>query len=356
MLGAALSASFLVWFLLSGASAALRNAAGWLAGGSFALTVVFYVAGLLAAHELLLAPLGYYQGLTLERRYGLSTQTTAAWWRDYLKAGGIAFLFGSAAALIVLSLIRWDPETWWLPASAVFAGVLVLLAQLAPLVLLPLFYDLKPLDREGLARRLVALAARSGTRVAGVFEWRLSDRTRKANAAFTGIGRTRRILLSDTLLGEYSDDEMEVILAHELAHQVHRDVWSGIAFESALIGVAFYASAQALAALDTAWGLAGRADVAALPIVVLCGALVSLVLRPAANAFSRAHERRADRYALDMTRNVAAFTSAMRRLAAQNLAEEHPSRLVEVLFYTHPPTPARIEAARAWAARQAPTA
>ena len=356
MLGTVLSACFLAVVLVTGASAALRDAAVRIADGSFTATVLLYVVALAAGHELLLAPLAYYQGMRLERRYGLSTQTQASWWRDYLKAGGLSLAFAGGGAVVLFWLIRWNPVAWWALAAAVFGGVLVLLAQLAPLLLLPLFYELKPLEREGLAQRLAALADRAGTRVAGVFEWRLGDRTRKANAAFTGLGRTRRILLSDTLLGNYSDEEVEVILAHELAHQVHRDVWSGIALETALVGVALYAAAQALVVFDGAFGLTGRSDVAALPIVVLCGGLVSLALKPAANALSRAHERRADRYALDMTRNVTAFVSAMRRLAAQNLAEERPSRLVELLFYTHPPTVARIEAARAWAARHAPTA
>jgi STE24 endopeptidase len=351
----ALSGCFLVLFLVTGASAGLRDAVAPLAGGSFTATVLLYVAVLIVGHDLLLAPAAYYQGMALERRYGLSTQTVSGWWRDYSKAGALSLVFGCAGALIVFWLIRWDPEIWWVAAAAVFSGLLVVLAQLAPLVLLPLFYDLKPLEREGLARRLVALADRSGTRVAGVFEWRLSDRTRKANAAFTGLGRTRRILLSDTLLGDYSEDEMEVILAHELAHQVHRDIWSGIAVETALVGVAFYAAAHALTALQGSFALLARSDVAALPIVVLCGGLVSVALRPAANALSRSHERRADLYALEMTRNVTAFVSAMRRLAAQNLAEERPSRLVELIFYTHPPTVARIEAARAWASRHART-
>jgi STE24 endopeptidase len=355
VLSAALSGLFLVAVLVTGASAALRDVVTRITGASFAATVLLYAAILVVCHELLLAPLAYYQGMTLEQRYGLSTQTVAGWWRDYVKAGAVALVLAGGGALILWSLIRWSPALWWIAAAAVFSAVLVVLAQLAPLVLLPLFYELKPLERDGLAERLVRLADRSGTRVAGVFEWRLGDRTRKANAAFMGLGRTRRILLSDTLLAAYSDDEMEVILAHELAHQVHRDIWSGIALEAILMTAAFLAAARALAGVDGSFGIEGQADIAALPVVVLCGGLVSVVLKPVANAFSRAHERRADRYALEMTRNVAAFITAMTRLAAQNLAEERPSRLVEVMFYTHPPTVARIEAARAWGARQVPT-
>jgi STE24 endopeptidase len=183
----------------------------------------------------------------------------------------------------------------------------------------------------------------------GVFEWRLSDKTKKANAALAGIGQTRRIIISDTLLAEHSDDEIEVILAHELAHHVHRDIWKGIALETVLIALGFYLADAVLTRFAMSFGLTGKGDIAALPLLLLAAGAVSLALMPLANAFSRAHERRADRYALEMTRNVPAFVSAMKRLGAQNLAEERPSRLVQILFYTHPPISARIDAAHAWA-------
>ncbi len=352
MTGAAGSALFLLLLLATGASATLRDLATQVAGRSGAGRALLYVLVVALLHEVLQLPLAFYQGVTLERRYGLSTQAPAAWWRDQIKGTALSLAFVALGAVLVWSLIRWSPEFWWVAAAAVFAILLVGLAQLSPLLLLPLFYELKPLDREALTRRLLHLAERSGTKVAGVFEWRLSDRTRKANAAFTGLGRTRRILLSDTLLGEYSDDEMEVILAHELAHQVHRDIWSAIALEAILITAGFYAADRLLALGSGVFGFTDKSDVAALPLVLLALGAVSICLVPLANGFSRAHERRADRYALEMTGNAQAFMSAMRRLAAQNLAEERPSRLVEVLFYTHPPTLARIEAARAWAAER----
>jgi STE24 endopeptidase len=228
---------------------------------------------------------------------------------------------------------------------------MIVLAQLAPVLLLPIFYTLTPLNRPALRDRLLALAERAGARVLGVFELRLGDKTRKSNAALTGIGRTRRILLSDTLLAELSDDEIEVILAHELSHHVHHDIWRGIVLEMALMTLGFYLADQSLAWTVGRFGIESKQDPAALPILALAGGAVSLALMPLANAVSRAHERRADRFALEMTNNAPAFMSAMRRLGAQNLAEERPSRLVQLLFYTHPPIAARIDAAQAWAAR-----
>lgn len=352
LLGTVLGALLLLLLLVSGGSAALRDAAIAAGGGSFLATTILYVLFLALLSELIQLPLAFYQGVTLERRYGLSTQSNAGWVGDHLKAGALGLAFAMVAALVVMALLRWAPERWWMFAAAGFALTLVLLAQLAPVLLLPLFYEFKPLQREELVRRLVTLADRAGAHVLGVFEWRLGDRTRKANAALAGIGRTRRIIVSDTLLADHSDEEIEVILAHELAHHVHHDIWSGIAVETALIVAGFYLADQALDAAAFSFGLTGPADVAVLPLLLLTAGLVSVLLMPLFNALSRLHERRADRYALEMTRNAPAFISAMKRLGAQNLAEERPSRLVELLFHTHPSVSARIEAAQAWAARR----
>jgi STE24 endopeptidase len=233
-----------------------------------------------------------------------------------------------------------------------FAAVGVVLAQLAPVLLLPIFYRFTPLQRPELAARLLALGRRANAQLTGVFEWQLSDRTRKANAALAGIGRTRRILLSDTLLAAHSDDEIEVILAHELAHHVHGDLWSSMALDVALTAVGFYAADRLLTLAEPWLPLAGKADIAGMPLVVLAAGAVSMVCRPISHALSRLHERRADRFALEMTGGADALVSAMKRLAAQNLAEERPSPLVELLFHSHPSIAARIAAARGWEAQR----
>ena len=345
-----LGALVLLILTVSGLSAALRNGVEALVGGSWIRATVGYVIALVAITEAIQLPLSFYQGVTLERRYELSVETTTRWWLDRLKGLGVGVALAVIAALIVRGLLLASPERWWLAGAACFTLLLVVMAQLAPVLLMPVFYTFTPLDRPELAQRLIALAERAGARVIGVFEWRLGDRTRKANAALTGIGRTRRIIISDTLLAAHSDDEIEVILAHELAHHVHHDIWSGIAVETVLITVGFYVADRVMMALSGSFGLQGKSDVAALPLLVLTAGAVSLLFVPVVNALSRSHERRADRYALEMTGRVDAFVSAMKRLASQNLAEEHPSRIVEVLFHTHPPIVARIQAAQAWAA------
>jgi STE24 endopeptidase len=182
----------------------------------------------------------------------------------------------------------------------------------------------------------------------GVYEWTLSDRTKKANAALTGMGSTRRILLSDTLLLEYSDDEIEVILAHELAHHVHKDIWTAVAIDMALAFAGLFAAHLVMQRAAPFFGLQGMADPAGVPILLLTSGAIGLSVRPLMNAVSRSHERRADSYALNMTENPSAFITAMKRLGQQNLAEDSPSKLVQAFFYTHPPIKERLRAAESW--------
>ncbi len=338
--------------LVSGGSAGLRAAAESLASVSApssvhgVITIVAYVALLMVLHEVGSLPLAFYGGYILERRYGLSRQSLASWVRDQVKALLLGLVFGSGAAVVLYALIQRFPGYWWLPSSLVFSAIVVGLANVAPVLLLPLFYSLVPLRREALRRRLLALADRAGARVLDVYEWGLGAKTSKANAALTGLGSTRRILISDTMLAQYSDDEIEVVLAHELAHHVYGDIWKGLLFETGLIAGGFLLASFVLGAAVGLFGIRDAGDIAALPALLLGAGAVSLVAVPAAHAMSRAHERRADRFALTLTGNGPAFVSAMRRLAAQNMAEDEPSPLVQWLFHSHPPIRERIEAAQ----------
>jgi STE24 endopeptidase len=343
----------LVWsgghlVLRDAAEAATPAAAPALRRGAI---VFVYVALLSAVNEIVALPLGFYSGFVLERRYNLSTETFRGWLRDQAKSFAIGVVLAGSAAAVIYWCIGRSPDDWWVSAGLIFTLLIVGLTNIAPVVLLPLFYTVKPLSRDALRTRLLALADRAGARVLGAYEWGLGGKTRKANAALAGLGGTRRILVSDTMLAEYSDDEIEVVLAHEIAHHVHGDIWKGILFESGLIVAGFYLASRVLPALGGAAGLRGVDDVAGLPLLLLAAGAVSLVMVPAAHAMSRAFERRADRFALELTQNPVAFISAMRRLGAQNLAEEDPSRVVQWLFYSHPPMGDRIAAARSHPAR-----
>ena len=352
ILAVVVTASVLALFLLSGTSAGVAGAARRIAGTapdqySF-LAVAIFVAALALVHELVAFPLAIYRGFILDRRYGLSSAPLRVWVVDHLKAAAVGLTLALGGAQVVYASLRISHSWWWLLSAAAFTVVLAVLAQIAPVVLLPLFYRFTPLTRDSLRSRLVSLSERAGVPVLGVYEWALGEKSRRANAALVGAGATRRIIVSDTLLAEYSDDEIEVILAHEIAHHVHRDILVGLIAETLLLVVSFMTAATALAFAWRPLGLAGPTDVAGLPLLVLAGGAVSLAATPLVNALSRWNERRADHYALALTSQPAAFISAMRRLAAQNLAEERPSRAVLWFFHTHPPIQQRIDAARSF--------
>ena len=337
--------------MATGASAALRGwASGLRADPGQTVVVALYVLALSLLLEIATLPFAFYRGFLLERRYGLATETMGHWLGDHLKAAGIGLVFGEVSAVLVYYALRHWPATWWIVSAVGYTFIAIVLVNLAPVVLLPLFYRFKPLGKPSLRDRLTALAARADTTIRGVYEWTLSDRTRKANAALAGIGNTRRILLSDTLLADYSDDEIEVILAHELAHHVHRDIWSAVGLDAVLTFAGFYAARRILQVGVPFFGLQSAADPAGIPMLLVAAGALGLVVRPLVNAISRSHERRADRYALEMTRNPSAFASAMRRLGQQNLAEENPSTLVQAFFYSHPPIKDRLRAAHNWSA------
>jgi STE24 endopeptidase len=358
LLSTAAAGLALLALLLTRGGLSLRESGaivGALIGSGFeeAGTVVGVAIFLVVLLQLVELPFAYYQGFLLEHRYGLSNETTNQWARDQLKGLALALVFGLAGASVVYWAIRTSPDWWWAIAAAIFTLLMVGLVQLAPVLLLPLFYTFRPLDRPALVERLMNLSTRARTRIAGVYEWVLSAHTKKANAALAGLGRTRRILLSDTLLAAYSDDEIEVVLAHELSHHVHHDLWRGVALQTLLLFVGFFLAGRALAGLADPLDLRGLDDPAGLPLLLLVAGVSAFVFTPLANALSRAHERRADKYALDTTEQPDAFISAMKRLSQQNLAEENPSQLVQWLFYSHPPIRERIETARLWRAQSA---
>jgi STE24 endopeptidase len=342
------SAALLAGLAATEASAMLRDLAVSLTHNIFGRVsvVAVYVSLLVLLREGATLPLTFYQVYLLERRYGLSAQSFRSWARDHVKTIALSLAIGLVIAEVMYFALAHWPAWWWLLSAAIFMMGLVTLSSIAPRIVLPVFYSIVPLDRPSLRSRLGALSARAGVPVLDVYQWSLGEKTRRANAALVGSGSSRRILLSGTLLAEYSDDQIEVIIAHELGHHVHHDIPKALVVEAALLLAALYAAACALRDPWLTSGLGSIADVAGLPVVSLAGGATMIAAAPLLNALSRANERRADRYALKLTGQPAVFISAMRRLAAQNLAEEYPSRAVRWLFYTHPPFHERIATAQ----------
>jgi Zn-dependent protease with chaperone function len=222
-----------------------------------------------------------------------------------------------------------------------------LLANLAPVFLFPIFFKFKPIEDSNLTGRLLELSRRAGTRVRGVFEWKLSEKSKKANAALVGLGNTRRIILADTLLEKFNADEVEAVLAHEFGHHVHHHVFRNMVVQTLMTFLGFYLANLCLLRWGPALGFRGLGDVASLPLLVLVGLGLSFVLLPVINAHSRRLERQADAYALKAIPDKTAFITSMEKLAAMNLSERRPAAWIEFIFHSHPSIGKRIQIARA---------
>ena len=338
--------AMLVVLLATGWTRDLRDISYGGAWQIYSLAVFFYIGILLVIGKALGFGLDLY-GFYLEHRFHLSNQKLGSWLWDQVKGFLVGLVFAGIVVEIIYYVLRMWPRQWWLIAWGAFIVLFVALAQIAPVVLFPIFYKFQPLQKEELKQRLVHLSERAGTRIRGVYEWKLSEKSKKANAALTGLGKTRRIILADTLLTTYSDDEIEAVLAHELGHHVRRHILKGILLEVAVTFVGFWAANEVLR-----WAVFDRhmfeslADFANLPLLALVSTVLSLVLMPVLNAYSRQKEREADQYCFESISSVQPFITSMNKLADQNLAERSPSRLVEVLFHSHPAISKRIEAAR----------
>jgi STE24 endopeptidase len=340
LLGLGLSAAYLLALVVSGAGQAL---AGWAARVSSARSVqiALIVLALGAGHTALTLAPKLIRGFWLPRRFGLLHQPLGGWLADQLKAALIGGALGLAAIEIVYALLALTP-LWWLIAAAVFIAAEIVMIAVLPIWIVPLFYRLTPLADGGLRDRLLALARRAGVAAIGVFVADQSRKSRTANAAVVGLGRTRRIILFDTLLAEFSPDEIESVVAHELGHHAHGDMRRGLLVNGALTLVTAWLAALGLGLGVTLLGLAGPGDPAGLPWLALVALAIGLIQLPLTNGFSRWIERQADDFALATTGNAAAFVGAMERLAGLNLAERRPSRLKEIFLYSHPALDRRI--------------
>ena len=344
----ALGLVFLTVLLVTGWSGTLRDYAIQLAPEYYAVAVFLYVLMLMTLSKALGFGLDYY-GFRLEHGYHLSNQKLRSWLWDQFKGWLLGLILATLLVELLYFTIRQSPQHWWLIAWFIFMGLFVLFAQIAPIVFLPIFYKFEPLENEHLKERLVRLSERAGTRVRGVYEWKLSEKSKKANAALTGLGATRRIILADTLLQQYSDDEIEAVLAHELGHHVHKHILKSIAVQAGITLFGFWAASAVLHyAIERGHWFETMSDFANLPLLVLVSTIISFLLMPVLNSYSRFNERQADRYCFQSITSVGPFISSMNKLAEQNLAERTPGKWVEWFFHSHPAITKRVAAAENW--------
>ncbi len=308
-----------------------------------------YLVILMVAYGVLSAPLSYYHGFVLPRRYGLSIQKLTGWLGDRAKAGMLGLAFGAGIIALVYWFLISFPVIWWLLGWGVVVLLSLLLTNLAPVLIVPLFFKMEPLADADLKPRLEQLARRAGVAVRGIYLIRLSSKVTAGNAALMGLGNTKRIVLGDTLLQRYSAPEIEMITAHELGHHLRNDILRLFVVQSAIWLIGFYVADLVLKVSAVPLGFNGIADIAALPLLMLIFSVIGLLVMPLTNAYSRHLETVADDYALRLTANPAAFINAMTKLVDQNLSEARPSRWVELLLYDHPCYYKRVEQARYYA-------
>jgi len=354
--GTLLRLAILALLVTSPASAALRNLAVRLSPARPAVAVAIFIVLLVLLLELLTLPLGYYAGFVREHTFGLSTQTRGAWFLDRTKAALVTLALAVPLGSLLTLLWRRYPDRWILPAWGIGGILMILLVALAPIVIDPLFNVIRPVRDSSMARRVIALAGRAGISVDQVYEMDASRRTRKGNAYFTGLGHTKRIVLFDTLLAGSGPEEVELVVAHEIGHWKAAHIWKGIGLGFLGMGIALWCGAKVLewAARRGSFHLAGPADVAGLPLFLLVFFVLHLASLPIQSGISRSFEGQADRAALALTGNAAAFIRAEVQLARSNLADLAPHPAVVWLLYTHPPVLERIRMAEAFRAPEEP--
>jgi STE24 endopeptidase len=336
-----------VLFLAFAAFVLARPLDAWLAGyGLLAgprsfprLLALFGVVYVL--HLLISVPLSFYSGYVVEHRFGLSTQSLRRWLRNWLLSNALAVLFGVVLYCGLFAMIWYTGQYWWLIAAGGFFVISVILGQLAPVVLMPLFHKIERLDDPALGERMRRLAEGTGLTIEGVYRLGLCADTTKANAMLAGLGSTRRVLMGDTLLEKFSPDEIEVIFAHEIGHHVHRHIPKMIATGLVISVVGFWLCDQ----LIVWWAgvpVVSEAPVSSLPFVMFLLTVFQLLLGPLQNAISRHYERQCDRYALERTGLRDAYRAAFSKLARLNKADMEPNPVEVFLLHSHPPIKERL--------------
>ncbi len=337
----------------------LAYAAVWAAGAAHAaatlamatssrwLGLALFGAVFFFGFELISLPLNYYSEFRVEHAFHLSNQTVGGWIIHALKEWLVMFVFGAILIGGLYAALWYGGRFWWL---WVWAGWLVLsvgLAKLFPVVILPLFYKSEPLDRAALQERFARLAEGTPLTIRGVYRLGLSKDTRKANAMLSGLGSTRRVYLSDTLLDAFTEEEIGVVFAHELGHHIHGHITKGIVLTALMSTLVVAAVAAVLAPYASNDAAVWPPAVCSLPAIVILVTVISYLFLPIGNAIMRRFERQCDAEALARTKDPAAYRSAFVKLGEMNLADPDPARWIEILFHDHPALSKRIAMADA---------
>ncbi len=333
----------LYYFVSSGLSLQLKHFISLYLRNNYLILIAFVlVTGL--AGGVIFAPINFYTDYLLEHKYKLSNQTIAQWLFEGLKEVLVSIGIGIPILLLFYYSLFKFGHNWWLPFAIALFVISILLAKVLPILILPIFYKISPLQNEDLSIRIKNLASNAGVKIENVFKFDMSKNTKKANAAFTGLGKSKRILLGDTLLSEYSHDEIETVIAHELGHYKHKHILKNILIGTLSSFLTLFL-VSVLYSVSLSWFHFNEiTDISALPLLVLWMILIGLIQAPITNIISRRFEYQADKFAISSTRKTESFISTLEKLTEQNLGDKNPHPFVEWFFYSHPSINKRISA------------
>lgn len=337
--------SFLSAIQFTGISSQLKKTA-FSIHGNFYIVLEAYLLLLSLIYSVLTAPLNFFEGFVIEHAFSLSNLTFAAWLKNELKQGVISFFIFSILIQLLYAIPKAFPANWWVITPLLWIALSVLLAKIFPVAIIPLFYKCNALPETGLRDKILELARRFNIKVLDVFEINFSAKTKKSNAAITGWGNTRRVILADNLINEFTPEEVGVVVAHEMAHYKLRHIWKLLGSSGISTILFFYLLNLVAQDLASALGARDPFDIALFPALSLLFTIYGIVTSPIQNAISRKLEKDADLLALKMTMFKCPFISLMERLAEKNLSDKDPNRVIEFLFYDHPPIAKRIELAK----------
>lgn len=312
------------------------------------LLIVIYFSTLYIVYSLLTLPFAYVSGYSVEHKYGFSTQTRSAWFADWFKSFLISYVLGLVVFGVIYLVIPAAPALWWLWLSLIMVGISVVLANIFPVVILPLFYKTSPLNDDELEKGIFDLCGRAQLKVRGIFSINLSSKTTKANAAVAGLGNTKRILVGDTLLSKYEKGEILSALAHEITHYQKHHIWWLIIWQSLITVLMFYIFYRVQPFVYSLFGFGQASEIAAFPVFALIFAALSYLFRPLGAALSRYHERKADMGALLLTRDPDAFIHLIAKLCNEQLSIAYPNPVIEWYKYSHPSPGKRIAFGEKW--------
>ena len=339
--------TLLAAYQFSGASAALAHGlSGRFGDGIWYVTNAIYTAVSVFGFAAFMMPFSYYSGYVLEHHYELSNETFGDWLADFLKSLAIDLLLATFLFSVIYALLRLIPGWWWVAAAVFYILFAVVMSTIAPVVIMPLFHKFEPLEEGDLTAAVRTMMDEAGIKVVGVFKWGLEEKTSTANAAFAGFGKTKRIILGDTLLSGYSQEEILAILAHEIGHYKNKDSLRLMVTSSVLALLGFFVAHHCLVWLTTFFELGAIFNIAAAPAFLFSLFIFSLVSMPVANMHSRRREFAADAYAIAKMGSPDSLVSAFEKLAEQNLSNKEPTAWVEFLLHSHPSMARRIERAR----------